>query len=143
MARFHRARRRAAAAILAAAGLVGQLHAQDGVPLPPIGSAPPRARLVRGTAPAAAAPAAPELILEPAPKGAAPAAPPGTTYLPPAPDDGLGSVLIQPATPPAGPAAAPGCPCGEGGKKGDRFAKVPPVAILPRTGWFPIPPTGP
>src|SRR5436190_690719 len=48
----------------------------------------------------------------------------------------LGSV------PPAAP--APGCStCGSGDGAQDRYKDVPPVAVLPRAGWFPIPPTGP
>jgi hypothetical protein len=151
MARFRRAGRWAAAGLLAYAGLAGQgwLQAQDGVLLPPIGSTSPQPRLVRGAAPTSPTPTPFELILDSAPQAPAKvpaAAPPAAPLHMPAPDDGLGARMIPPATPPAQGAAPacgqPGCPCGDGGPK-DRFAKVPPVAVLPRAGFFPILPTGP
>src|SRR5262249_25158975 len=68
---------------------------------------------------------------------------------------------IVPATPPAGlptpagpvlpDAAGPGGPPilmesppapAADGDSGDRYKDVPPVAVLPRPGWFPIPPSG-
>src|SRR5262245_42501211 len=148
MAGHRRARRWAALGVLAALELFGQgfVQAQDGL-LPPISSTPVRSRLPRSayTAPPAPAPAVSELILEPGPTTPAPFAheAPGTgpTRVPP-PDDGLGARIRQPATSPAcvAPEPKPGC---ADAKSGDRFAKVPPVAPLPRTGWAPIPPTGP
>jgi hypothetical protein len=51
-----------------------------------------------------------------------------------------------PPSPPAPSAGCPGCgpdagPCGDGSS--DRYKDVPPVAVLPRVGWFLIPPSGP
>lgn len=73
----------------------------------------------------------PKLILD---SPAAKAAPAGTLYLPPPPDDGLGCAPLTPATPP--PACAPAA-------AGDRFAKLPQVAVFPRPGFGAILPTGP
>jgi Alginate export len=148
------ARRWAVAAVLAALGmsLESTAVAQQGVLLLEIKSARPTpafpqvARDVATPAPSAPIATLPSVLPdEPAPAFAVP-------------DDGLGvsAPVVAPTSPampflvpnavaPAGVAAAPSSPCATcGTADGFNWAKVPVVPfVLPRPGFFVIPPTGP
>jgi hypothetical protein len=135
--RYRLARRAAVAGLLAGLGMVGQAAAEEPERLP-LMKLP--ARAFRGSA----ADAPPVSSLPAVPSGPLPelvTSPPAASIKP------LDGGLLPPATPPAAPASV--CKdCskpedGKGGKAGDRFASVPPIAVFPRLGYFPITPTAP
>jgi hypothetical protein len=141
-------RRWAGAGLLAGLFLHGAsaLHAGEGVLLPPLGSVPTPTRKLESLPPQVPPPVQ---AMPAPPPGAPPVMPPAMSPPPPMVPPAVPPDALPPALPSASPAAAApappaaGCPtCGDC-DGGDRFKDVPPVAVLPRAGWFPIPPSGP